>query len=55
MGGGDYICFILVNFHYRQETIWVVAEGQGSDWKCDGSNPEKVIEKVIFKIWLNFV
>jgi hypothetical protein len=31
-----------------------VAEGQGRDWKCDGSNPGNAhFEKVVFKIWLN--
>jgi hypothetical protein len=31
-----------------------VAEGQGRDWKCDGSSPGHAhFEKVIFKIRLN--
>ncbi len=56
-GGGDLYLFYISKFSsVAKRKYGVVAEGQGRDWKCDGSSPSHAhFEKVIFKIRLNFV
>jgi hypothetical protein len=57
MGGGGLYLFYTYKFSFVDKRKYgVVAEGQGRDWKCDGSSPGYYhFEKVIFKIRLNFV
>ncbi len=55
-GGGLYLFYICKFSSIDKRKYGVVAEGQGRDWKCDGSSPGHAhFEKVIFKIRLNFV
>ncbi len=55
-GGGLYLFFISKFSSVDKSKYGVAVEGQGRNWKCDGSSPGHAhFEKVIFKIRLNFV